>query len=165
VDQIKIRMARPSDAEAYAEMMTQPRVYHGTLGLPHTTPEAWRRRLESYDPNYEYVLVAEVDGKVVGSAGLYRRRVPRLVHVASLGISIHDAYQGRGIGRALMTALVDAADRWLNVLRIELEAFPDNERAIKLYESFGFVVEGRKRMYAFRDGRYEDVLVMARIRP
>jgi len=39
------------------------------------------------------------------------------------------------------------------------------QRAIKLYESFGFVVGGRKRMAAFRDGKYVDVLVMARIRP
>lgn len=165
MDQIRIRMARPSDAEAFAEIMTQPQVYYGTLQLPHTTPEAWRKRLEGNDPSYDYVLVAEVDGKVVGNLGLHRSRRPRNVHVATLGISVHDAYQGRGIGRALMAAAIDAADRWLNILRIELEVYADNERAIKLYESLGFVVEGRKRMNAFRDGQYVDSLVMGRIRP
>lgn len=165
MDKVRIRMCRPSDAEAFAEIMTQPQVYAGTLQLPHATPEAWRSRLEANDPDYQYVLVAEVEGKVIGTAGLYRSRRPRTLHVATLGISVHDAYQGRGIGRALMAALMDAADRWLNILRIELEVYPDNERAIKLYESFGFVVEGRKRMGAFRDGQYVDILVMGRIRP
>ncbi|MBP2018275.1 putative acetyltransferase [Symbiobacterium terraclitae] len=165
MDEIRIRMARPSDAEAFAEIMTQPQVYYGTLQLPHTTPESWRKRLEGNDPNYDYVLVAEVDGKVVGNLGLHRSRRPRNAHVAVLGISVHDAYQGRGIGRALLTAAIDAADRWLNILRIELEVYTDNERAIKLYESLGFVIEGRKRMNAFRDGQYVDSYVMARIRP
>jgi len=163
--EIRIRMARPSDAEAFAEIMSQPQVYHGTLQLPHTTPEAWRKRLEGNDPSYDYMLVAEVDGKVVGDAGLHRSRRPRNLHVATLGIAVHDAYQGRGVGKALMAALIDAADRWLNILRIELEVYTDNERAIKLYESFGFVIEGRKRMNAFRDGQYVDSFVMGRIRP
>lgn len=165
MDEIRIRMARPSDAEAFAEIMTQPQVYYGTLQLPHTTPESWRKRLEGNDPNYDYVLVAEVDGKVVGNLGLHRSRRPRNAHVAVLGISVHDAYQGLGIGRALLTAAIDAADRWLNILRIELEVYTDNGRAIKLYESLGFVIEGRKRMNAFRDGQYVDSYVMARIRP
>ncbi|BAD41405.1 GNAT family N-acetyltransferase [Symbiobacterium thermophilum] len=165
MDQIRIRMARPSHAEAFAQIMTQPKVYYGTLQLSHTTPESWQKRLESNDPQHDYVLVAEVEGKVVGNLGLHRSRHPRTLHVASLGMSVHDAHQGQGIGRALMAAAIDAADRWLNILRIELEVYPDNERAIKLYESFGFVVEGRKRMAAFRDGQYVDTLVMGRIRP
>ncbi|MFS8639430.1 MAG: GNAT family N-acetyltransferase [Symbiobacteriaceae bacterium] len=165
MDQIKIRMARPSDAEAFAEILAQPAVYYNTFQLPHTTPEVWRKRLEANDPKYDYLLVAEVDGRVVGSLGLHRSRNPRTLHVATLGMSVHDAYQGRGIGKALMAAAIDAADRWLNILRIELEVYPDNERAIKLYESFGFAVEGRKRMAAFRDGQYVDLLVMGRIRP
>lgn len=40
MDRIRIRMCRPSDAEAMAEIMMQPQVYANTLQLPHTTPEA-----------------------------------------------------------------------------------------------------------------------------
>lgn len=163
--EVRIRMGRPSDAEALAEIMTQPRVVWGTLQLPHTTPESWRKRLEANDPSYDYVLVAEVDGKVVGNAGLHRNRRPRNLHVATFGISVHDDFQGQGIGRALLAAVIDAADRWLNIVRIELEVWTDNERAIKLYESFGFAPEGVKRMNAYRDGQYADSLMMARIRP
>mgnify|MGYP001205046204 CR=1 FL=1 len=162
---ITIRMARPSDAEAFYEIVTGPAVVWGTLQLPHQTPEAWRKRLEGNDGRFDYALLAEVDGKVVGSASLHRNRHPRTLHVAGLGMAVHDAYQGQGIGRTLLAALVEAADKWLNIVRIELEVYPDNQRAVKLYESFGFVPEGRKRMNAFRDGQYVDSLVMARIRP
>jgi putative acetyltransferase len=163
--EIKIRMARPSDADAYCEITTQASVVWGTLQLPHQTPEAWRKRLEGNDPNFDYALVAEIDGKVVGTAGLHRLRRPRNLHVAQFGITVHQDYQGMGVGKALLGALVEAADKWLNIVRIELEVWPDNERAIKLYESFGFVVEGRKRMNAYRDGQYVDSLLMGRIRP
>lgn len=163
--EIQIRMARPSDAEAVYETMVQPSVVWGTLQLPHQTPEVWRKRLETNDPNDLYFLVAEVEGVVVGSASLHRVRRPRVLHVAGLGITVGDEHQGQGVGKALMAALTDVADRWLNIVRIELEVWVDNDRAIKLYESFGFVVEGRKRMNGFRDGRYVDSLVMGRIRP
>ena len=78
---------------------------------------------------------------------------------------VHDAYQGRGIGTRLMEVLIDAADRWLGLVRVELEVYPDNDRAVRLYERFGFQVEGRKRLHAWRDGRYVDSLVMGRLRP
>ncbi|MFZ5815131.1 MAG: GNAT family N-acetyltransferase [Bacillota bacterium] len=162
---LRIRMARPSDAEAFCEIMSQPSVYWGTLQLPHGTPENWRKRLEGNDPNFDYMLVAELDGKVVATGGIHRNRRPRNLHVAGLGMAVHDDYQGRGFGKAILAALVDAADRWLNILRVELEVYPDNQRAIRLYESFGFQHEGRKRMGAFRDGQYVDCLVMGRIRP
>ena len=63
-----------------------------------------------------------------------------------------------------MTALIDAADKWLDLRRIELTVFADNERAIRLYERFGFEREGIMRAYAFRDGRYADGVMMARLR-
>jgi putative acetyltransferase len=78
---------------------------------------------------------------------------------------VHDAYQGHRIGTRLMEALIDAADRWLGMIRVELEVYPDNDRAVRLYDRFGFQVEGRKRLNAWRDGRYVDSLVMGRLRP
>ena len=73
--------------------------------------------------------------------------------------------QGKGVGSALMAALIDYADRWAAVMRIELTVFTDNERAIALYRKFGFVQEGIFRAYGLRDGRFQDVLAMARLHP
>ena len=77
---------------------------------------------------------------------------------------VRDDWQGKGIGTALMQAAVDLADKWLNLSRLELNVFFDNEPAIKLYKKFGFQVEGTRIGYAFRDGQYVDTLMMARVR-
>ena len=73
--------------------------------------------------------------------------------------------QGQGVGSALMAALMDYADRWAAVLRIELTVFADNARAVALYQKFGFVQEGLLRAYGLRAGRYQDTLTMARLHP
>jgi hypothetical protein len=66
-----------------------------------------------------------------------------------------------------MQALMDLADKWLPVTRIELTVFSDNARAIKLYERFGFEPEGTPQgQYALRDGAGTDTdPCHARIRP
>jgi putative acetyltransferase len=64
-----------------------------------------------------------------------------------------------------MQALLEHADRWANLLRVELTVFADNARAIALYRRFGFQEEGRMHGYAWRDGAYADCLSMARLQP
>ena len=76
----------------------------------------------------------------------------------------HSEHQGRGVGSALIEALLEIADGWLNVFRLELTVFTDNERAIALYRKHGFEIEGTHKAYALRAGRYADVHAMARIR-
>ncbi len=61
-----------------------------------------------------------------------------------------------------MTSLLDLADHWLNLLRIELLVYGDNESAIALYQKYGFTMEGTLRKLAFRAGTYVDGLLMAR---
>ena len=75
-----------------------------------------------------------------------------------------DEFIGRGIGTALLGALIDAADKWLNLRRLELTVYVDNVAAIGLYEKFGFVIEGTRRQDAFRDGAFVDAYGMARLR-
>jgi putative acetyltransferase len=82
-----------------------------------------------------------------------------------LGISVAPEFHGRGVGSALMQTMCAYADGWGHFLRIELEVFTDNARAIALYQRFGFRVEGTYRAYALRDGVYADALAMARLHP
>jgi putative acetyltransferase len=79
-------------------------------------------------------------------------------------MGVDQAFQGRGVGTALLAALIDLADNWYNLRRMELEVFTDNEPAVRLYQRFGFVIEGTHRAYAWRDGDWADAYSMARLR-
>lgn len=89
---------------------------------------------------------------------------PRRRHAGQIGMAVRDDMQGQGIGAALMQAGVDAADNWLNLLRLELEVFVDNDPAVRLYSRYGFAVEGALVRYAYRNGQYVDVYKMARLK-
>jgi len=75
---------------------------------------------------------------------------------------VHKDYQGMGIGKALLKEVLDLADNWLKLVRVELSVFVDNERAINLYKSLGFQIEGTKKYAAIKNGEYADEYVMAR---
>ncbi|MEO7254480.1 MAG: GNAT family N-acetyltransferase [Casimicrobium sp.] len=161
---ITVRAATETDAEAFAKVFSDRSASNGTLQHPYTSPEVWRTRLAGNVGTRQVVLVAIVNGRIVGNAGLHAvSENPRQKHVCSLGISIAHAYQGRGVGRALMNACLDFADHWANYSRVALTVHADNMRAIKLYESLGFQHEGRLRDFSFREGGYVDALFMARL--
>jgi L-phenylalanine/L-methionine N-acetyltransferase len=161
---ITVRTAIPDDAEGFAAVFATRGASNGTLQHPYTSAEIWRARLSANTSTRECVFVAVVNGKVVGNAGVHPiSENPREKHVCGIGISIMDAYQSRGVGRALMNACLDYADKWANYSRVQLTVHADNARAIKLYESLGFVTEGRHRDFSFREGGYVDALFMARL--
>jgi putative acetyltransferase len=159
---VHIRSAEPTDAEALAALFACPRVIANTLQLPYRSLDFRRGRLQP-DPTI-HRLVAEVDGRLVGELGLHLEPNPRRAGVASFGMAVHDDYQGQGVGSALMAAMLDLADNWLGLRRIELTVYTDNAPAIRLYEKFGFLIEGTARAYALRAGSYVDAYFMARLR-
>ena len=159
---VVIRPVRAEDGEAIHQIRRQPSVIDCTLALPSERIEDNRRFLESFGPD-DHALVAEVDGRVVGMAGLHVKR-GKLRHSGQLGMMIEDRFHGRGLARQILEPLMDVADNHLGLIRVELEVLSDNARAIKLYESCGFEHEGRKRKAVSRRGGYTDVLVMGRVR-
>jgi putative acetyltransferase len=161
--EIEIRAMEAADWREVYTIWHDPGVRRGTLQMPFQSPDAVKKRVED-PPEGMYRLVAEVEGQLVGCGGLHLRGAHRLRHVAGCGVSVRSDYWNRGVGSALMAAMLDLADNWLDLERIELEVFCDNEAAIHLYEKSGFVVEGTKRRYALREGEYVDVYVMARVR-
>jgi putative acetyltransferase len=162
---IIVRAAELGDLEAIRETMSQPLAQANTLQLPMPTLELWKKRLAEL-PAGDHMLVAVVEGKVVGNLGLHQAsKAMRRRHVGAVGMAVHDAYQGRGVGSALMQAAIDLADNWLQYSRLELEVYVDNHAAIALYKKFGFVVEGTHPRDSFRNGEYVDCLSMGRLRP
>ena len=160
-----IRAVRIEDAPAINEMRGKDGVRENTLGLFSERVSKSEEFIKGLSDN-EHLLVAEIDEnglkKVVGLVGLHIGRNPRTRHSASLGIMVHTDYQGKGIGTALLKKILDLADNWLMLVRVELGAFVENEGAVKLYQLLGFEIEGVKKYAAIRNGKYADEYLMAR---
>ena len=159
---ILIRAFEPADLPDLTEAWNQPQAYAGTLQLPFTSLEAREQRHASTAGSATR-LVAVIGGKAIGMIFLGRFE-NRRSHAGSIGMAVHDAYAGRGAGTALMAGVIDLADNWLNLKRLELGVYADNVRAIALYERFGFEREGLSRAFAWRNGAYVDSISMARLR-
>ncbi|MDK9739083.1 GNAT family N-acetyltransferase [Vibrio sp. D404a] len=161
--EIKVRRTEPSDARSVKEIFECPNAFRGTLQLPHPSLDLWEKRL-THVPEHVYSYVALYQGEVIGNLGLEVCVNPRRRHVASLGMGVKDNYAGKGVGSALLQTAVDLCDNWINIKRLELTVYTDNEQAINLYKKFGFQIEGESAAFAFRDGEYVAVYHMARIK-
>jgi len=107
------------------------------------------------------MLGAFVDGRMAGTA-VFQSVHPgdRARHRAGVGISILKAYWNRGIGTAMMRALIGAA-KGTSLEQLQLDVVSTNEAAVRLYARCGFVEYGRHpRMMKYRDGTYADTILM-----
>ena len=163
MNNVTIRRATLNDVPSITQMHADYSAYANTLQLPYPTEKTWEVRLGANDPLVTQ-FVAMLDDKVVGLLVINQASQARRKHVATFGITVSEAHQGKGIGSQLMLVMVDYCDNWLNIHRIELEVFATNESGVGLYEKFGFELEGKMRDYAFRDGQYVDAVMMSRIK-
>ena len=109
----------------------------------------------------EIELLAELDGEVVGCAGINCvGRKEKIRHRAEFGISVDKAYWGLGIGRALTEACIECAKK-AGYIQLELEVVAENRSAIGLYESAGFVEYGRNpKGFLSRFTGWQEVVLM-----
>ena len=153
------------DYKAVHEMLNSQTVINGTMRLPHASLAYTRQRLAAKED--AIMLVVTADEEVVGYAEMITYpHVPRHRHVGDINlIMVREGWQGKGIGRLLMTKLIELADQWLQITRLALTVWADNERAIQLYCQMGFEIEGTMPAYVFRAGRYVDAYMMGRLLP
>lgn len=165
--EIEIRAICPEDATQVWALRKMQGVMENILALPDERIDFVEGFINGLgEHSHQFVAVVKEDGRelVAGTAGLHTG-TGRQRHSAGLGIMVHKDFQGKGIGKALMHALIDLADNWLMLVRLELCVFADNEKAIALYEKMGFEVEGKRKMASIRAGEYADELSMSRIHP
>ncbi|PMV25331.1 MULTISPECIES: GNAT family N-acetyltransferase [unclassified Pseudomonas] len=160
---IVIQRFTEAHLEGVAALYNEPAVCRQVLQMPFQSVEMWRKRLVM-DNERRLQLVALHGGEVVGQLGLEQYLRVRQAHVGSFGMGVATAWQGKGVGSRLLTAALDVADNWMNLHRVELTVYADNEAAQRLYRKFGFAVEGVLRDYALRDGQFVDTVSMARLR-
>jgi len=158
-----IRTVQESDLEDLYAIFCHPAVGRTTLQMPSQEISLTERRIADL-PRGFFRYVAESDGKAVGAIVLQQNENPREAHVASFGMSVHPDYWEQGIGSQLMESIIDLADNWLNFKRLELCVHTDNVAGVRLYQKFGFEIEGTYRFHSFGDGRWTDTYFMARVR-
>jgi len=87
-------------------------------------------------------IVAVIDNKIVGILNFSGGSKPRIKHTGEFGLSVSKDYWRLGIGRELITYLIDWAKQTNIIKKINLRVREDNERGIKLYTKLGFKKEG-----------------------
>lgn len=161
-----LRNAEASDGEAVLENFNQT---HAETDWLLTYPdentfdvEKESRFLERKAASQnEIELVAVMDGKVVGTAGVSTLGTKyKVAHRAEFGVSILKEYWGLGIGRAMMEVCIGCA-REAGYVQLELSVVADNARAVSLYRKAGFVECGRNpKGFRSRTSGYQEVVSM-----
>jgi RimJ/RimL family protein N-acetyltransferase len=161
---LTIRRATVRDAEAFASVVAAVAAEERWIGTEAPVDVAqfadrMRALLEGGD---DVLWVLEAGERVVGTLGLHSTPA---AGVMSIGMCILEEARGRGGGRLFMETVM-AHGLASPLHKLELEVWPDNARAITLYESFGFEVEGQRREhYRRRDGTLRSSILMARLLP
>lgn len=110
--------------------------------------------------NNSLFIIAEIDGKILGSLTFRGGVRSRTEHFGELGVSVLKDYWSLSIGRLLLEYLLEWAKETNIIKKINLKVRTDNLRAISLYEKFGFRREGLITRYFCIDGIFYDVIEM-----
>ena len=157
---LSTRLATPSDAAAIAEIYNDgidDRV--ATFETRHRTPADIAAWFDGIHP----VVVVEWDGRIVGfaSTSIYRPR-DCYAGIAEYSVYVGRSARGRGVGRAAMLALFDAAREagyWKLISRI----FPENASSLRLMRSLGFREVGTYIRHGKLDGEWRDVVIVEKL--
>ncbi|KAA0550397.1 GNAT family N-acetyltransferase [Bacillus sp. BGMRC 2118] len=107
-------------------------------------------------------LVAEVKGQLVAFSRCEGNPLKRFSHKVEFGVGVLQEFWGYAIGKNLLIESIAWAEA-NNITKMTLQVLETNEKAVKLYESLGFEVEGvLKRDKILSDGNYYNTIVMGR---
>lgn len=155
-----VRAMRPEDVDEALEVFASVAAEGRWLGTEGTFDRIERRAswlADLGDPSSRSFVVTAA-GRLLGNARLRLEDYG----VAEVGMALAASARGRGLGGALLDVLVDQA-RTLGAHKVELQVWPHNEPALRLYLSRGFTVEGRLvAHYPRANGELWDAVIMGR---
>jgi RimJ/RimL family protein N-acetyltransferase len=161
-----LRPLEPADAARIVPWLNDPEVTRYTLRyLPVSVADEQEfiERMRRSERDVVLGVVARGSDALIGMTGLHQIH-PSNRH-AMFGVAIGDrSAWGQGHGTEATALLVGYAFDSLNLNRVWLQVFVDNERGVRTFKRVGFKKEGVQRQEVFRDGRYHDTLMMAILR-
>jgi ribosomal protein S18 acetylase RimI-like enzyme len=140
------------------DIVARERKYLGIVEA--APPDKFREYILNQLSNGDPFMAAIANGEVVGWCDVERYETRSEAHRAVLNIAIRPEYRDRGLGRKLLSIVLDQA-RDAGLVRVELWVFTDNARAIALYESVGFERQGVVRYISLIDHKFRDGVGMA----
>lgn len=162
----KIRLAIQADAEqmlaVQRAVLQEGQFLMTTLEELDQTIAGQKEWIQAkLDNERETMLVAEVEGSIVGWLVFQSPKRKRLAHTGSFGMMIAQAYRGQGIGELLLSELLKWATENPLIEKVCLGVFSTNKAAISLYRKMGFIEEGRKiNEIKLNEGEYIDDVLM-----
>jgi L-phenylalanine/L-methionine N-acetyltransferase len=160
---IRIRLYEDGDLEAVFQIFDQPECRHFLGREPFATSvevKAWFDVL----PPRTIKLIATSAGVPMG-IGILVPETGSRAHVGGICLFVHDRFQRKGFGGALLWSLIASAERFYLLRRLELIVVCDNLNALRLYQKFGFRLEGRHVGALWYGGQFHDTYTMSRFAP
>jgi RimJ/RimL family protein N-acetyltransferase len=162
-----IRKAREYDAKQLVDMFNQMggESENLTYGLDEYYLNEIQEKLfvkAMKDRSNSIFLVALIEEQLVGYITLSTIQKGRLTHRGELGVGVLKEYWGLGIATKLVQHLLDWAEAFTTVSKIELQVRQDNTRAIELYKKLGFFIEGKITMGVKINDNYYDLYYMGK---
>lgn len=167
-DCITIRTALPEDAKTilnYTKKLLVETPYMLTTSSEcNLSLKQEREFLQEYLLSKgRLAIVAELNHEIIGFLNFQNGRKLRNQHTGEFGMSVSTAYHNQGVGRSLLTALLDWARSNPLIEKVCLEVFSTNKSAIALYKKVGFIEEGRKlKAIKLDTNSYDDLVLMAK---
>lgn len=160
--------AMPEDAKGLSELLKVVTEESDFITKSQETflseDDAERFILKQLETLNQICLLVKVGNEVVGVLNIASSDSYQEDHIGDLFIAIKKAYWGYGLGHLLMEAAVDWAEHTPEIRRLELTVQVRNERAVHLYETIGFTIEGvKKRGAKTKNGEFLDVYAMAKL--
>lgn len=163
--ELTLRRAEPRDAEQLLAFIEQiagesENITFGP-GEFQMSVEEERAFLQSMaeSPTSLY-LIAEIADTIVGTLTFSTGKRPRLRHAGEFGVSILRNYWNLGIGKRMLAHFIEWARQTGTIRKINLRVRVDNLPAIHLYETFGFIQEGRNSREFYLHGQFIDAYLM-----
>jgi len=122
----------------------------------NTTEKEHIKKVKSSETSNYFVVMK--NSKIIGCIGFNGNTARKMKHYGTIGISVLKEYWGRGIATTLLEKLISWSKE-KGIKKINLDVFENNERAIKLYEKFGFKLEGCIEDGIFDGENYINLLV------
>ena len=158
---VLIRKLRVEDKEKLITLYASLSDEAVRWGMPPYTNENIRRWFSNLQNLIG--LVAFYNDKIVGDARIYKFPHNRRIGTSDLAMYLHQTFHNVGLGTAMLSRLIELAKKE-GLHRIGLTVVAYNKRAVRLYQKFGFKIEGMmKDAYFGEDGKYHDELVMGLI--